>query len=100
MAWTGRASRAALRADVAQLAEQLFCKQPVAGSSPVVGSAGYERPSPAAILVERWTWHGQVPERLNGPGCKPGAKATAVRIRPCPPDRTSPRRFEVENGPT
>ncbi len=25
-------------ADVAQLAEQLFCKQPVAGSSPIVGS--------------------------------------------------------------
>ncbi len=27
-------------ADVAQLAEQLFCKQPVAGSSPIVGSGG------------------------------------------------------------
>jgi hypothetical protein len=26
-------------ADVAQLAEQLFCKQQVAGSSPIVGSA-------------------------------------------------------------
>ncbi len=28
------------RADVAQLAEQLFCKQQVAGSSPIVGSKG------------------------------------------------------------
>ena len=28
---------------------------------------------------------GQVPEWLNGPDCKSGAKATVVRIRPCPP---------------
>ena len=30
--------RPSLNADVAQLAEQLFCKQQVAGSSPIVGS--------------------------------------------------------------
>ncbi len=45
---------------------------------------------------DRYTWMrrsadaaiwalGQVPEWLNGPDCKSGAKATVVRIRPCPP---------------
>lgn len=47
-------------ADVAQLAEQLFCKQPVAGSSPIVGS-GRRFFSPdawvwAVARVDNWAW--------------------------------------------
>ena len=37
-----RSSTVAARADVAQSAEQLFCKQQVAGSIPVVGSTLYQ----------------------------------------------------------
>ena len=52
-------------ADVAQLAEQLFCKQPVAGSSPIVGSGG--------VFFRRVHGSGQLPEWTIGPGFKPGA---------------------------
>lgn len=46
-------------ADVAQLAEQLFCKQPVAGSSPIVGSGGVFFASAwfwAVARVDNWAW--------------------------------------------
>ena len=62
-------------ADVAQLAEQLFCKQQVAGSSPIVGSARGLRVQPD---------HGQLPEWTIGPDCKSGARASVVRIRHWP----------------
>ena len=45
-------------ADVAQLAEQLFCKQQVAGSSPIVGSAlktrADVRAQRAVARVDNW----------------------------------------------
>ena len=43
-------------ADVAQLAEQLFCKQQVAGSSPIVGSARTARVTGkrAVARVDNW----------------------------------------------
>ncbi len=45
-------------ADVAQLAEQLFCKQQVAGSSPIVGSArkirADVRAQRAGARVDNW----------------------------------------------
>ena len=46
-------------ADVAQLAEQLFCKQQVAGSSPIVGSGASFVPvhgSWAVARVDNWAW--------------------------------------------
>ena len=52
-------------ADVAQLAEQLFCKQQVAGSSPIVGSALKTRQ-----MSER---NGQLPEWTIGADCKSAA---------------------------
>ena len=71
-------------ADVAQLAEQLFCKQPVAGSSPIVGSNG------TAASRRRNICNGQLPEWTIGADCKSAARASAVRIRHCPPDRLAP----------
>ena len=43
-------------ADVAQLAEQLFCKQQVAGSSPIVGSSRASRGTGtrAVARVDNW----------------------------------------------
>lgn len=38
-----------------------------------------------AVLRRIALAHGQMPEWLNGPDCKSGAKATVVRIRLCPP---------------
>lgn len=49
------------RADVAQSAEQLFCKQPVIGSSPIVGS-------PSVQTKHRN--NGRVPEWTKGSDCK------------------------------
>src|SRR5262249_51811500 len=41
------------RADIAQLAEQLFCKQQVVGSSPTVGSRGKTRAG-AGVVNRNW----------------------------------------------
>jgi hypothetical protein len=42
---------------------------------------------------------GRVPEWLNGPDCKSGAKATVVRIRPRPPTADVDSRGRC-HGPT
>ena len=42
---------------------------------------------------------GRVPEWLNGPDCKSGAKATVVRIRPRPPTADVDSRSSC-HGPT
>ena len=55
----------ARRADVAQLVEQLFCKQQVPGSSPVVGSI--------AIKIRLAGLH-------QGPQSRVGAAATVGRL--------------------
>jgi hypothetical protein len=76
-------------ADVAQLAEQLFCKQQVAGSSPIVGSA--------RMAVQMSKRNGQLPEWTIGADCKSAARASAVRIRHCPPNRQA---LAASVGPT
>lgn len=48
-------------ADVAQLAEQGFCKPQVAGSSPIVGSN---------LFFDRSNYRGGMPEWLKGADCK------------------------------
>jgi hypothetical protein len=57
--WRKRAGVPAY-ADVAQLAEQLFCKQQVAGSSPIVGSGVIKRfanlAARAVARVDNWAW--------------------------------------------
>ena len=57
-----RAGRRALSAGVAQLAEHLFCKQAVGGSSP---------PASSIFSVHL----GGLPERPKGAGCKPAGIA-------------------------
>jgi hypothetical protein len=57
-----RAGRRALSAGVAQLAEHLFCKQVVGGSSPPASSTFSVTP-------------GGLPERPKGAGCKPAGIA-------------------------
>src|ERR671933_546744 len=54
-------------ADVAQLAEQRFCKPQVAGSSPIVGSVP-----------------GGVAERLMAPDCKSGSRKGFAGSNPAP----------------
>lgn len=52
-------------ADVAQLAEQGFCKPQVAGSSPIVGSS---------MVFALYDVRGGMPEWLKGADCKSVAK--------------------------
>src|SRR6187401_3235088 len=59
---TRRPGRRALSAGVAQLAEHLFCKQAVGGSSP---------PASSIFSVHL----GGLPERPKGAGCKPAGIA-------------------------
>src|SRR5262249_23237217 len=68
-----RAGARALSAGVAQLAEHLFCKQVVGGSSP-----------PASSIL------GGLPERPKGAGCKP-AGFTYVGSNPTPSTDLSAR---------
>ena len=68
-----RAGRRVLPAGVAQLAEHLFCKQVVGGSSP---------PASSTISV----FPGGLPERPKGAGCKPAGIAY-VGSNPTPSTR-------------
>ena len=69
-----RAGRRALSAGVAQLAEHLFCKQVVGGSSPPASSIFCVIP-------------GGLPERPKGAGCKPAGIAY-VGSNPTPSTRS------------
>ena len=58
-------------ADIAQLAEQLFCKQQVIGSSPIVGSgdslaSNFIQARLSSLITE----YGRVPEWTMGADCK------------------------------
>ena len=91
----------ARRADVAQLVEQRFCKPPVSGSSPVVGSSAH--PSGGrihhepAVSIRRAATVGRL-SNGGSPGCRPGPKGMGVRIPPCPPLRHHISRSDP--GPT
>ena len=70
-------------ADVAQLAEQRFCKPPVMGSSPFVGSniafftLGSLRKQPLFGKMAMFTPLGRCPERQRGRAVNPLAEAFA-----------------------
>jgi hypothetical protein len=67
-------------ADVAQLAEQRFCKPWVAGSSPIVGSA-LTRPSRGRAMIIM----GRYPSGQRGLTVNQLASPSGVRISLCPP---------------
>jgi hypothetical protein len=67
-------------ADVAQLAEQRFCKPWVAGSSPIVGSA-LTRPHKGRAMIIM----GRYPSGQRGLTVNQLASPSGVRISLCPP---------------
>ena len=76
-----RASGFGYAAGVAQLAEQLFCKQQVAGSSPIVGSQGRYPSGQRGLAVNQMRYASGVRIPLS----PPAHPRMGLFVRPGPP---------------